>query len=210
MSGVLAQVAPPTVSVTPCWITGLGLWITGTPVLTGGAAATGLVAAAFAVPDPQGLAAVTTTVTENPLSAAVSTYVSAVAPEIARQSAPLQRSHWYSKRVGASVHVPVSARRVRPRIAVPLTTGATRERGTGRVWIDSGSLCAVALCPDVAAATTSTIAWPASSALRAYSDPPPTEAQLERPSASQRRQSSVSSADGKVQRPESPLSVSPT
>ena len=157
MSGVLVQAAPPAVSVTPCWISGLGLWITGTPVFTGGAAATGVAGAAFADPDPQELAAVTATVTEKPgrprsarrrpggASDLLATRAVAAQPLVAEPGGA----------VGPRSVVAVS---VRPRIATPLTAGATAERGTGRAWIVSGSLCAVALCPGDVAATTSTMA----------------------------------------------------
>ena len=90
MSAVASQAKPPAVRVAPCWTVPL---ITGTCVLTGGAAATGPVGAAVAVPDPTPLAAVTVTVTVRPSSAGVSSYVSPVAPSISRQSPPSQRSH---------------------------------------------------------------------------------------------------------------------
>ena len=71
VSAVASQAKPVAVSVAPCWTA--ELWMTGTLVLTGGAAATAPVGAAVAEPEPEAFAAVTTTVIVKPTSALVST-----------------------------------------------------------------------------------------------------------------------------------------
>ena len=57
------------VSVTPCWISGLGLAITGMRVFTGGPAIAAVVMVERAVPEPTALVAVTSTARPWPWSA---------------------------------------------------------------------------------------------------------------------------------------------
>ena len=188
----------------------LGLWMTGTRVLTGGAAATGPVGAAVAEPDPTALAAVTTTVMAKPSSALVSSR-----RRRWRRRSPDSRAVAAQPLVAEPVWGRRSTSRCR-RCSVRPRRGAGHGRG--------GDGARDGPCPDrerralrgralpgrrrgddehdrvVGVAGGQRVARPAVAHRRATG----------RPSASQRRQSYVKAGDGNVQRPASPVSVSPT
>jgi hypothetical protein len=86
---------------------------------------TGVCAEDAGVPGPAEFDAVTTTRNVNETSAACTTYVEPVAPEIAAQFAPpeSQRFHTYAYPVGPFDHDPVLAVNVCPETALPETVG---------------------------------------------------------------------------------------
>src|SRR3954451_8477517 len=92
----------------------------------GATASTPAVGSDVARAEPATFVAVTTTRTVWPTSAAVATYVRAVAPGMSAQPwpAPSHRRHWYVKAIGVVPrHVPASAVSAAPSRGVPSMLG---------------------------------------------------------------------------------------
>ena len=128
-----------------------------------------------AAPDPPGLVAVTRTRSVDPISAAVTTYVDAVAPVMSPQVPPRssQRRHRYAKLAGFPDHEPLPAVRVWPTWAAPETVGgvvfAGGDEPVGCTTAVVGSESAGSPGPAALEAVTRTrIVAPTSAAWRTY------------------------------------------